>query len=211
MNNQVTLTWKVLVIGALILLGSGYLIGRWHQGIIYDRQPVTAETSYTPTTPPPPVETTNIPATTTPPRIVYRTRIDSSAKQEAQDLWQRTVVQQRLIDSLVADTSRLRRLLEDHYSQLPFKFNLTDDGRAFLDGQMYLGYSPTRETFNVRFSPTNLVMPMVTETRHYRPPWWQKPLTAIMAAGTVIAVQEKQVLPAIGTSVSTLVLIGVDF
>lgn len=193
------------IVVVLLLFGSGY----WTRGCV-DQSGVTSDTTAVVVKPPAPQTTTNIPSK---PTIVYRDRLvpDSSALWQSAWLQNENATLNDRVDSLMAEKDSLRArlevLLSPHVATTPFRFDLPPTG--FLSGVAEQAYSPMSQTFGLELRPTELQVPVITNTK--RPAWWVKPAVFVGGAATAYFITEKNSTGALIAGGVTLIPIIVEF
>lgn len=196
---------------ALIALLLGFFAGYGVSGCGKDN--VTSDTTTVSVKPPPAQTTTGIPAKPVPPKIVYKDRLvpDSSALYESAWLQNENAVLKDSLDSLMAQTDGLRArlavLLAPHTANSKFDFNFASGG--FLRGDAEQAYVPLKEQFGLKLTPTELNIPVITNTKH--PAWWVKPALLLGGASTAYFIGEKNSTGALIAGGASSVLLFVEF
>jgi len=195
---------------ALIALLLGFFAGYGVNGC--GTPNITSDTTTVSVKPPPAQTTTGIPAKPVT-KIVYKDRVvtDSTALWESAWLQNENATLKDSLDALLADTDSLRArlavLLAPHTATSKFDFNFASGG--FLRGDAEQAYVPLKERFGLKLTPTDLNIPVITNTKHSA--WWVKPALLLGGASTAYFIGEKNSTGALIAGGASSVLLFVEF
>lgn len=197
----------LIIVGLVVIFLGGY----WTRGALEGRG-VTSDTTAVAVKPPPAQVTTNIPAQVAP-KIIYRDRVvpDSTALYESAWLQNENATLRDSLDTLMAAKDSLRAkltvLLAPHVAETTFHFDLPPTG--FLNGTAQQAYAPMSQTFGLNLIPTQLSIPVITNTK--KPAWWVKPAVFVGGAATAYFVQKENSTGALIAGGASLFIIIVEF